>query len=55
LLALLIARSTLSGECVAQETVRRPDRQVGIEQAVTDRLYEIHWVDVAYGRFLRAF
>ena len=30
-------------ECVAKGTVRKPDRQVGIEhqQAFTDRLYEI--------------
>jgi hypothetical protein len=30
--------------------VRNPDRQVGIEQAFTDRLYEIQWIDFAHGR-----
>jgi hypothetical protein len=43
-------------ECVAKGTVRKPDRQVGIEheQAFTDRLYEIQWVDFPHGRFSRA-
>ena len=38
-------------ECVAKGTVRKLDRQVGIEhkQAFTDRLYEIQWVDFAHG------
>jgi hypothetical protein len=33
------------------------DRQVGIkhEQAFTDRLYKIQWVDFAHGRFLSTF
>ena len=48
-----------SGDCerVAKGTVRKPDRQVGIEheQAFTDRLYEMQWVDFAHGRFLRTF
>ena len=34
-------------------TVRKPDPQVGIEQAFTDGLYEIQWVDFAHGRLLR--
>jgi hypothetical protein len=55
--ALLIARGTLRGdfECVAKGTVRKPDRQVGIEhkQAFTDHLYDIQWVDFAHGRLLR--
>ncbi len=44
-------------ECVATATVRKPDRQVGIEheQAFTDRLYEIQWVDFPHVRFLRTF
>ena len=44
-------------ECVAKGTVRKPNRQVGIEhqRAFTDRLYEIHWVDFAHGRVLRTF
>jgi hypothetical protein len=38
-------------ECVVKGTVRKLDRQVGIEdkQAFTDRLYEIQWVDFAHG------
>jgi hypothetical protein len=28
--------------------VRNPDRQVGIKQAFTDRLYEIQWSDFAH-------
>jgi hypothetical protein len=35
--------------------MRKPDRQVGIEQAFTDCLDGIQWVDFAYGRFLRTF
>jgi hypothetical protein len=35
--------------------VRNPDRQVGIKQAFTDRLYEIQWSDFAHGRLLRTF
>jgi hypothetical protein len=57
--ALLIARGILrgDGECVVNGTVRKPDRQVGIEheQTFTDRVYEIQRVDFAYGRFLRTF
>ena len=57
--ALLIARGILWSdcECVAKGTVRKPDPQVGIEheQAFTDRLYEIQWVDFPHGRFLRTF
>jgi hypothetical protein len=39
LLALLVARDI---HC-----------QAGIEQAFTDRLYEIQWIDFAHSRFLR--
>jgi hypothetical protein len=41
--ALLIARGILWGGCerVAKGTMRKPDRQVGIEQAFTDRLERI--------------
>jgi hypothetical protein len=35
--------------------VRNPDRQVGIKQAFTDRLYEIQGSDFADGRLLHAF
>jgi hypothetical protein len=33
--------------------VRKPDDPVGIEheQAFTDRLYKIHWLDIAHGWF----
>jgi hypothetical protein len=52
--ALLIVRDTLSGdrECVAKGTVRKPDRQVGIEheQAFTDCLYAIQRADFADAR-----
>jgi hypothetical protein len=33
--------------------VRNPDRQVGIKQAFTDRLYEVQWSDFAHGRLPR--
>jgi hypothetical protein len=44
-------------ECVAKGTMRKPDRQVGIdhERAFTDRLYEIQRVAFTHGRFLRTF
>jgi hypothetical protein len=35
--------------------VRNPDRQVGIKQGFTDRLYEIPWSDFAHGRLTRTF
>jgi len=57
--APFVARGILRGdcECDVKGAVRKPDRQVGIEheQAFTDRLDDIQWVDFAHGRFLRAF
>jgi hypothetical protein len=35
--------------------MRKLDRQVGIEQAFTDRLDGIQWVDFPYDQFLRTF
>jgi hypothetical protein len=42
-------------ECVAEATVRNPDRQVGIEPAFMNRIYEIQWIDFAHGRLPRTF
>jgi hypothetical protein len=41
-------------ECVAKRAVRKPDRQVGLqhEEAFTDCLDEIQWVDFAHGKRL---
>ena len=38
-------------------TVRKPDRQVGIEheQAFAARLYEIEWIEFPHGRLLPTF
>jgi hypothetical protein len=40
-----------------KEWCAKPDRQIGIghEQAFTDRLSEIQWLDFVHGRFLRTF